>query len=339
MGNAHASAFHDLTHRFHSFVLPNHVALQRLTQLRKSCTLFGHQVFNRNACRSGNHLRHIRCRQARPGRRILPFFLGLHPVQFCAHQALFFFQDECTVVLTSFNRTLFPGLKRSTLGFQVFEQLGEPAFQFTNLDLTSRFVEQVDRFVGQEPVGNIAVGQTHGCFHSFVHNPQLVEFLVLLAQATNHFHRQFRSRLFHHNRLEATGHRRVFLNVFTVFRKGRCPNQTHVRGRNHRLQHGCHVHRARCIAKTHHRVDLINKQDDVRVARHLIKQLLQATFKLPTEHGARDHFCKIHFQNPLAAQDFWHRAFRNAARQTTNQRGFTRAWLTNNHRVVLAAAA
>ena len=74
-------------------------------------------------------------------------------------------------------------------------------------------VDQVDRLVGQEPVGDVAVGQLGGGDERLVGEPHLVVRLVPVAQPAQDRDRVLDAGLGHQDRLEAALQRGVLLDV------------------------------------------------------------------------------------------------------------------------------
>ena len=64
------------------------------------------------------------------------------------------------------------------------------------------FVQQVDGLIGQESVGDIALGHEHGLPCHSIGDDHLVEVLIVVGNAADDFHGVVDRRLRHSDRLE-----------------------------------------------------------------------------------------------------------------------------------------
>src|SRR5882672_587017 len=114
------------------------------------------------------------------------------------------------------------------------------------IDLGSQFrgglVNQVNRLVGQEAVGDVAVREHGGGDQRRVPDPHAVMHFVALLQPTQDRDRILDRRLLDHDRLEAAFERGVFLNVFAVFVERRRADAVQLAAREHRLEQVARVH-------------------------------------------------------------------------------------------------
>ena len=88
-------------------------------------------------------------------------------------------------------------------------------------DARGGLVDEVDRLVGQVPVGDVADRQVGGGLDRLVGDRDLVVLLVALADAQQDVDGLLERRLLDHDRLEAPLERRVALDVLAVFVEGR----------------------------------------------------------------------------------------------------------------------
>ena len=86
-------------------------------------------------------------------------------------------------------------------------------------DKGAGLVDQVDRLVGQETVGNIAVGQRCGCDQRGIVDLHAVIDLVALFEAAQDGNCVLHGRLRHQNGLKAAFKSRILLDIFAVFVK------------------------------------------------------------------------------------------------------------------------
>ncbi|MNV46986.1 hypothetical protein D3C71_1388350 [compost metagenome] len=83
----------------------------------------------------------------------------------------------------------------------------------------SCFIDKVNRFIWQETVRDVTVGQLH-CFHnSFIRNLHTVMRFITIAKSEKNLDRFLWRRLIHRNRLETTLQCCIFFNIFTIFVK------------------------------------------------------------------------------------------------------------------------
>jgi hypothetical protein len=81
-------------------------------------------------------------------------------------------------------------------------------------------VDHVDRFIGQEPVGDVALRQLRGRVDRLVGNHHAVMVLVLLAQALEDLDRFIDRGRLDHDGLEAALEGAVLLDVLAVLVQG-----------------------------------------------------------------------------------------------------------------------
>ena len=129
------------------------------------------------------------------------------------------------------------------------------------------FVDEVDRLVGQEPIGDVAVRQHRRRDQRRVLELHAVVDLVALAQAAQDADRVFDRRLADHHRLEPALERGVLLDVLPVLVERRRADGVQLAAREHRLQHVRRVHRAFRRAGADDGVQLVDEEDDLALRR------------------------------------------------------------------------
>jgi hypothetical protein len=87
----------------------------------------------------------------------------------------------------------------------------------SQFDSGARFVKDINGFVGQPAVSDVALSQPRGSNQSTIVNLDMVESLVGRSQAAQDFYRLLQSWLGNINRLEATLQSGVLLNVTAIF--------------------------------------------------------------------------------------------------------------------------
>ena len=126
-----------------------------------------------------------------------------------------------------------------------------------------RLVDQVDRLVGQEAVGDVAVRQRRRGDDRRIGDAHAVMHLVAFLQAAQDRDRVLDGRLVDQHLLEAALQRRVLFDVLAVFVQRRRADAVQLAARQRRLEHVAGVHRAFGFAGADHRVQLVDEQDDL----------------------------------------------------------------------------
>src|SRR5581483_8912321 len=141
-------------------------------------------------------------------------------------------------------------------------------------------VDQVDRLVGQEAVGDVAGGQFAGRLQGLVGDLHLVVLLVAVAQAREDLDGLVDRRLVHADLLEAPLQRGVALEVLAVLVERRGADRLQLAARQRGLQDRGRVDRALGGAGADEVVELVDEQDDVAALGDLLHHLLQALLEL-----------------------------------------------------------
>ncbi len=202
-----------------------------------------------------------------------------------------------------------------------------------------RLVHQVDRLVGQEPVGDVAVRQGRGRDDGRILDAHAVVQLVLLLEAAQDRDGVLDRRLVDEHRLEAAGERRILLDMLAVLVERGGADAVQLAAGQRRLQHvGC-VHRALGRARADQSMQLVDEQDHVAFGRlDLLQDALEALLELAAELGAGDQRAQVEPQKAPVLQAFRHVAIDDAEREPLDDGGLANTRLTDQHRVVLGAA-
>ena len=127
----------------------------------------------------------------------------------------------------------------------------------------ARLIDQIDRLVGQEPVGDVAIGQRGRRDQRRVGDRHPVMRLVPITQTLQNLDRVGDGGLTHLDRLETPLQRSILLHVLAVLiQRGRA-DRLQLATSQHRLQNARRVDRALRRTRTHQRVQLVDEQDDV----------------------------------------------------------------------------
>ena len=128
-------------------------------------------------------------------------------------------------------------------------------------------VHEVDRLVGQEAVGDVAVGERRGGDDRRIGDAHAVVHLVLLLEAAQDGDGVLHRRLGDEDRLEAAGERGVLLDVLAVFVERGGADAVQLAARERRLQEVRGVHRAVRLAGADQGVHLVDEEDDLAFRR------------------------------------------------------------------------
>ena len=202
-----------------------------------------------------------------------------------------------------------------------------------------RLVDEVDRLVGQEAIGDVAIRQ-HGRGHERgVLELDAVMDLVALAQAAQDADRVLDGRLADHDRLEAPLERGVLLDVLAVLVERRRADGVQLAARQHRLQHVRRVHRAFGGAGADDGVQLVDEENHLAGGvRDFLEHRLQPLLELAAVLRAGDERAHVERDDLLVLQALRHVLPDDALRQAFDDGGLADAGLADEHRVVLGAA-
>ena len=201
-----------------------------------------------------------------------------------------------------------------------------------------RLIDQVDGLVGQETVGDVAIGEVGSCHERAIGDMHAVEDLVLLLEATQDRDGVLDGRLAHHNGLETTGERRVLLDVLAVFVERSRADRMQVATGERRLEDVAGVHGALGGTRAHDGVELIDEQDDLAFRfLHFLEHGLQAVLELTTVLGAGDQRAHVELDEVAVAQGARHVAGHDTLGDALDDGRLADARLADEHGVVLGA--
>ncbi len=238
----------------------------------------------------------------------------------------------------------FLGLDRGFLlapgGLDLFFEIAVDRWSGHRLDPHPRggFVNQVDRLVRQETVGDVTVGQLGRGFQGVIGDLDLVVLLVALAQAFEDLHGLFRGRLFDPDLLEAALQGRVAFEVLAVLVEGGRADRLDLATGQGRLEDRGRVNGALGGAGTDQIVDLVDEEDDVTPGGDFLHHFLEPFLELAAVLGAGDQCGQVQGVDLLAAQHLRDLALDDAGGQTLDHGGLADPGLTQQDRVVLGAA-
>ena len=208
----------------------------------------------------------------------------------------------------------------------------------TDAQARTRFVDEVDRLVGEVTVGDVAVGEVGRRDDRLVGDRDAVVRLVALAQPLQDLDRVRDRRLVDLDRLEPAFERRVLLEVLAVLVERGGTDGLELTAREHRLEDRRRVDRTFGGTGTHERVQLVDEQDDVAACADLLQHLLQPLFEVTAVAGTGDECAEVEGVELLRVQRLGHIALDDVLREAFDDRGLAHARLADQHRVVLGTA-
>ena len=226
-------------------------------------------------------------------------------------------------------------------------QLDDPAVEILDflglgLDLhpdpAGGLVHQVDRLVGEEAVGDVAVAERRRRDDRGIGDAHAVVKLVFLLEAAQDRDRVRDRRLADEHRLEAPFERGVLLDIFAIFVERSRADAVQLAARQRRLQKIAGVHRAFGFAGADQRVHFVDEQDDLAGGlTDLIEHALQPLFEVAAILRAGDDRAHVEREQPPVLDAVGYVAVGDAQREAFGDRGLADAGLADQHRIVLGA--
>ena len=196
-------------------------------------------------------------------------------------------------------------------------------------------VDEVDRLVGQEAVGDVAVGQVRRGDERLVGDRDPVVRLVLVADALEDLDRVGQRRLVDLDRLEAPLERGVLLDVLAVLVGRRGADRLQLAAGEHRLEDRRRVDGALGGTGPDERVDLVDEQQDVAAGLDLLEHLLQALLEVAAVAGPGDEGAEVERVQLLVAQRVGDVVVDDLLGEALDDRRLADAGLADENRVVL----
>ena len=235
------------------------------------------------------------------------------------------------------DRPLLLGLDLLDLGLEALD-LGR-AGHGADARARAGLVHHVDGLVGQEAVGDVAVGKLDRGLDGLVGELGLVMVLVFRAEALEDQDRLLDGRRLDLDRLEAAFQRGVLLDVLAVFVERGGADALQFAAAQGGLDDVRGVHRAFGGAGADDGVQLVDEEDDVLGAADLVHHGLDALLELAAILGAGDHQGQVERDDPLVAEQLRHVAGGDFLGQAFDDGRLAHAGLAEQHRIVLGAAA
>src|SRR5215211_1937316 len=186
-------------------------------------------------------------------------------------------------------------------------------------------VDEVDRLVRQEAVGDVAVGQLGRRLQRLVGDGDLVVRLVAVLESLEDLDRLLDRRLVDRDLLEATLQRAVALEVLAVLVERGGADGLQLASRQGGLEDARGVDRALGGARTDEVVELVDEQNDVAALGDLLHHLLQALLELAAVLRARDQRGQVERVDLLVLEQLRHVAVGDALGEALDDGGLADA--------------
>ena len=193
-------------------------------------------------------------------------------------------------------------------------------------DAARRLVHQVDRLVGQEAVGDVAVAERRRGDDRRVGDPHAVVQLIFLLEAAQDRDGVGHRRLADEHRLEAPLERGVLLDMLAIFvERGRADAVQFAAGEGG-LEQVRRVHRAFAFARADQGVHLVDEQDDLaRGLLDLVEHALEPLLEFAAIFGAGDQRAHVEAEQAPVLDPVGNVAIGDAQRQALGDRGLADA--------------
>ena len=200
-------------------------------------------------------------------------------------------------------------------------------------------VHKVDRLVGKEAVGDVAVRQGGRRDKGRVADADAVVEFVFFLDAAQDGDGVFDRGFGDHHRLEAAGEGCVLFHVFAVFIQRGGTDAVQLAPREGGFDQVGGIHRAIGFARADQRVHFIDEEDDFALGGgDLVQDGFEAFFEFAAIFGPGDQGPHVERHEFLVAQGFGHVAVDDAQGEALGDGGFADAGFADQHRVVLGAA-
>ena len=202
-----------------------------------------------------------------------------------------------------------------------------------------RLVDKVDRLVGQEPIGDVAMRECRRRDQRAVGDAHPVMGFILVLEPAQNRDGVLDRRLIDVDRLEAPRQRGILLDVFLVFVERGGADTMQFAARQRRLEQVRGVHRTVGLARADDGVHFVDEQDVGACGRrHFLQDGLEALLELTAIFRPGNERAHIERQKFLVFQTLGHVAVDDAQRQALDDRGLADARLADQHRIVLGPA-
>ena len=133
--------------------------------------------------------------------------------------------------------------------------------------LGRRLIHQVNGFVGQKPIGDIAIGKDSGGDQSRVFDADTVMLFIAILEPPQYRDGVLHAGLVHDHRLESPLQGGVFFDMFAILIERGRPDTVQFSPSQQRLKQVPRIHGAIGFARTHHGVQFVYEEDDLPLGR------------------------------------------------------------------------
>ncbi len=206
-------------------------------------------------------------------------------------------------------------------------------------DAARRFVDQVDRLIGQAAVADVAVAELDRGNERIVGDFHVVVRFVSLAQALQDVDRLLLAGLADLDGLEPALEGGVALDVFAEFVLGRGAYTLQFATRQSRLHDVGGVDRAFGGSRAHQRMKFVDEEDDLSLGpAHFLHHLLHSLFEFAAIFRAGDKTSKVQCHDSLVLQEVGDVAAHDPQRQAFGDCGLPDARIADQTGVVFGSA-
>ncbi len=208
-----------------------------------------------------------------------------------------------------------------------------------DLQTRSRFVDQIDRFVGQETIADVAMRKDRRGHERGILNAHAVVHFVAFLQSAQNRDRILDRRLVHHHRLKTPFERGVLLDVLAIFVERGRADRAQLAARQLRLQHVGSIDRSFRRAGADDGVQFVDEKNDLALrVGDLFQKSLQPILEFAAKLRARDHRADVQRDELLLLERLRHVAADDAPREAFDDRRLPHPGLADQHRIVLRPA-
>ena len=201
------------------------------------------------------------------------------------------------------------------------------------------FIHQIDGFVRQKTVGDVAVRQNGRRDNSGVGDAHSMMHFVFFLQSAQDGDGVFHRRLADKDGLETALQRRVFFDVLFVFVERGGADAAQFPAGEGRLEHVGSIDRAFGRSRADQRVELVDKENDC--SGRLLdfpQNRFQPVFEFAAILGSGQHPAKIQRDHLLLFESLRNVPGDDALRQSFDDGGFAHTRLSDQHGIVLGSA-
>ena len=177
-----------------------------------------------------------------------------------------------------------------------------------HLQIRSRFIDQIDRLIGQAAITDVAIRQTHGRLEGVIANADAVMQLVALAHTAQDLERHIQGWFLDQQLLEAPIQHGIFFQRAAVFLDGGGTNAAQLSAGQGWFEHAAGI--STSAITIHQGVDFIDEQHHPFTALiaggDLLQHAAQALFELTAVLGTGDQGTEVQRDQAAAFEGIGH---------------------------------